>query len=387
MRVSGRGCFEPLGIIAGVQKTTKMFLKLPVVSVATGHRKRHARLIHFCFAAEDALPLNSGMIPAALALASNRFRLQLSRSIGLMAMLFGLLPAQNIAAAPLKITIASDSTAAYFPPTDAGGRWGWGQALSNGNFFSTNVVIDDLAASGRSSKSFYDEGRWAACLATHADYYFIQFGHNDGKISDPTRYTDPQTTFKSNLSNYVYQARTNGGIPVFLTPPTRRNYSDEHRLKLDDLQNYAQAMREVATNMDVPLLDVLPASIDFFEFVGKAKAPFYQAANTGTTPPTPGGDGTHFSPAGAEQHCYLIMEQLLGFTNAELGALRAEVRKQGVLMQFALMTNGTVQFRGSTNLVNWLDYGKPQAVPVSTVKKYFYIVGESKAFFTADVTN
>jgi hypothetical protein len=56
-------------------------------------------------------------------------------------------------------------------------------------------------------------------------------------------------------------------------------------------------------------------------------------------------------------------------------------------MEYALMTNGTVQFRGSTNLINWLNYGKPQAVPASKVQKYFYIVGEPKAFFTLNVTN
>ena len=106
-------------------------------------------------------------------------------------------------ALPLKITIASDSTAAYFPPTDYGKRTGWGQVLSN--FFNTNVVVVDLASSGRSSKSFCEEGKWAACLATHADYYFIQFGHNDGKTQDPARYTDPETTFKSYLSNYIHR--------------------------------------------------------------------------------------------------------------------------------------------------------------------------------------
>lgn len=244
-----------------------------------------------------------------------------------------------------------------------------------------------MASSGRSSKSFYDEGKWAACLATHANYYFIQFGHNDGKTTDPTRYTDPQTTFKYYLTNYIYQARTNGGIPVLITPPTRRNFSAEHTLKLDDLQDYALAMRQVATNLNVPLLDALPASIDFFEFIGKTKAPFYQATNTSAVPPIPGGDGTHFSPPGAQQHCYLVIGQLLNSTNSQLAPLRAEVRRHGVLMESALTSGGTIQFRGSTNLVDWLDYGKPQLVPVSTVQKYFYIVGEPKAFFMLNVTN
>lgn len=242
-----------------------------------------------------------------------------------------LLLSHNGGATPLKITIASDSTAAYFPLTDYGKRTGWGQVLSN--FFTTNVTVDDLASSGRSSKSFYNEGKWAACLATHADYYFIQFSHNDGKIKDPSRYTDPETTFKSYLSNYINQARAQGGIPVLLTPPTRRNYQSEHVLKRDSLQNYARAMRELGTNMNVPVLDVLPASIKFYESVGKSVARIYQA-NTATS--TFENDPTHFSAIGARQQCYFVVECLLHSTNASLAPLREAVNLKAVQSQAAL---------------------------------------------------
>lgn len=228
----------------------------------------------------------------------------------------------------LKITIASDSTAAVFPPTDYGKRTGWGQVLSN--FFTTNVVVDDLASSGRSSKSFYNEGKWAACLATHADYYFIQFGHNDGKTKDPARYTDPETTFKSYLSNYINQARVQGGIPVLLTPPTRRKYEGMHELKRDSLENFAQAMRELGTNMDVPVLDILAASIKFYEAIGKGSAPAYQA-NTATN--TFENDTTHFSLLGARQQCCFVVECLLHSTNASLGPLREAVDLEAVHVQ------------------------------------------------------
>ncbi len=250
-----------------------------------------------------------------------------------MLLLFFLL---NSGAAPLKITIASDSTAAYFPPADYGKRTGWGQVLAN--FFTTNVMVDDLASSGRSSKSFYDEGKWTTCLATHADYYFIQFGHNDGKTKDPARYTDPETTFKSCLSNYINQARAQGGVPVLLTPPTRRNYLSEHVLKPDSLQNYAQAMRELGTNMNVPVLDVLPASTDFYKLVGKSGAPFYQA-NTATN--IFENDTTHFSDAGARQHCYFIVEHLLHSTNASLAPLQKAIDPQAVRLQAARRSPGT----------------------------------------------
>jgi lysophospholipase L1-like esterase len=235
---------------------------------------------------------------------------------------------QSGEAAPLKITIASDSTASIFPPTDYGKRTGWGQVLSN--FFNTNVVVDDLASSGRSSKSFYEEGKWAACLATHADYYFIQFGHNDNKTQDPARYTNPETTFKSYLSNYIQQARAQGGIPVLLTPPTRRNYQSEHRLKRDSLQDYAEAIRELGTNLDVPVLDVLPVSIGFYESVGKSGARVYQA-NSATN--TFENDTTHFSAPGARQQCYFVVESLLHSTNASLVPLQKAVNLQAFQSQ------------------------------------------------------
>lgn len=233
-------------------------------------------------------------------------------------------------AAPLKITIASDSTAAAFPATDYGKRTGWGQVLSN--FFNTNVVVTDLASSGRSSKSFYNEGKWAACLATHADYYFIQFGHNDSKTQDPARYTDPETTFKGYLSNYINQARAQGGVPVLLTPPARRNYASEHTLRRDSLQNYAQAMRELGTNMDVPVLDVLPRSVEFYESAGKSGARIYQS-NSATN--TFENDTTHFSAAGARQQCYFVVECLLHSTNASLVPIQKAVNLRAFPSQTA----------------------------------------------------
>jgi len=287
-------------------------------------------------------------------------------------------------AAPLKITIAGDSTAATFPPSDAGRRWGWGQALPE--FFAVTVIVTNLAASGRSTKSFYDEGKWANCLATHADYYFIQFGHNDDDPTDPTRYTDPQTTLKSYLSNYVVQARAQSGVPVFLTPPTRRNYLSKHVLKTDALMNYAQAMRELGSAMSVPVLDELLASIDFFQFIGKTNAPLYQADKTGSTIVT-NGDTTHFSPTGARQHCYFIIDSLLTSTNAELSPLRDAVVKAGVPLEATLSTSGTLQLQGTYDLTSgWQSYGQATGLPPSTVRRYLMILGATIAFFKVQLT-
>jgi lysophospholipase L1-like esterase len=289
------------------------------------------------------------------------------------------LAAFGLEAAPLKITIASDSTAAAFPTNDYGSRIGWGQVLSN--FFTTNVVVDDRASSGRSSKSFYDEGLWTNCLKSPADFYFIQFGHNDDKPTDPTRYTNPSNSFKVYLSNYVNEARASNGIPVFLTPPTRRNYSSAHAVKLDNLQYYSQAMRELGAVMSVPVLDAYPASVDFYGFVGSNSAPFYQAKTD--TNDTLNQDRTHFNQFGASQHCYLIMDCLLNSTNASLLPLQNAVRKKGVNLHVELPAARTVQFQGSTNLLDWQNYGTAHTSAPPAIERYFYDVRAGRMFFRA----
>jgi lysophospholipase L1-like esterase len=306
----------------------------------------------------------------------------LSRTGGLFLVLLFWMAALRLEAAPLKITIASDSTASVWPANNSLLIAGWGQVLSN--FFSTNIVVDDQAYSARSAKSFYDEGRWTNCLKTRADFYFIQFGHNDGK-PDTNRYTDPQTTFKAYLSNYVNQARASNGVPVLLTPPTIRNYSAEHTLTLDYLQNYAQAMRELGAAMNVPVLDTLPASIAFFEFVGRTNAPFYQARTNSSD--TLNRDTTHFNSYGASQHCYLIMDCLLTSTNASLLPLQNAVRRKGVNLRVALTNQCVLQFQGSTNLLEWQNYGSRQTSGPPAAERFFYDIRMGRMFYRAAITN
>ena len=169
---------------------------------------------------------------------------------------------------------------------------------------------------------------------------------------------------------------------MFVTPPTRRNFTAEHTLILDDLQNYAQAMREFAASNNVPVLDVLPATIDFYEFIGQTKTPFYQADDVGP-PVVTNADGTHFNPAGARQHCYSVIESLLLSTNASLAPLQAEIMRRGIPVQADLPAGGSVHFEGSFDLVNWQGYGKTNSYPASTVRRYLYNYGEPKAFYRA----
>lgn len=145
---------------------------------------------------------------------------------------------------PFKIVLVGDSTVA------TGGGWGPGFCVT----LTPNVTCVDLARNGRSSKSYLDEGLWQKALAEHAQYYFIQFGHNDGK-PDAARHTDPQTGYKTNLERYIHDARAQGAIPILLTPLSRRNYRDGHLVN-DDLAAYAAAARQVAQAEKVTLVDL-----------------------------------------------------------------------------------------------------------------------------------
>ena len=53
------------------------------------------------------------------------------------------------------------------------------------------------------------------------DYAIIQFGHNDG-VEDEVRHTDPWSTFKEYLTKYSTDTIQHGGIPILMSPVSRR---------------------------------------------------------------------------------------------------------------------------------------------------------------------
>jgi lysophospholipase L1-like esterase len=113
------------------------------------------------------------------------------------------------------------------------------------------------AVNGRSTKSFINEGRWKAIVDSlqPRNYVFIQFGHNDEKIQDSTRYAEPHTTYKANLERFVDESREKGAIPVLFTSIVRRKFDETGKLT-DTHGEYPPVVREVAREMNVPLVDL-----------------------------------------------------------------------------------------------------------------------------------
>lgn len=173
----------------------------------------------------------------------------------------GRLAMRVIAGSPFKIVLVGDSTVA----TEGG--WGPGFCAT----LTSNVTCIDDALNGRSTKSYLSEGAWKKALAEKGQYYFIQFGHNDQK-PDPKRHTDPGTTYSDNLRLFIRDARGSGAIPILVTPLSRRNYRDGKLITNDGLEDYAAAMRRVAAQEHVALVDLYALSTHYLSTMTQEQA-------------------------------------------------------------------------------------------------------------------
>jgi len=203
-----------------------------------------------------------------------------------------------------KIFLIGDSTvtnykASVYP------MMGWGQVL--GAFINNNAfTIDNRAIGGRSSRSFWEEGRWTEVKAamTAGDFLFIQFGHNDRDFSKPERYTST-TDYKTYLKIYVNESRALGVIPVLVTPMVLNAWRNGvlRNVFTESGNDYRGAMIEVANELKVPLIDLNMKSWNYESAAGMTYDTRY-ISNTylaGEYPNYPNGlnDYTHFQEMGA----------------------------------------------------------------------------------------
>ncbi|MFJ9149251.1 rhamnogalacturonan acetylesterase [Streptomyces sp. NPDC102270] len=199
--------------------------------------------------------------------------------------------------------IAGDSTAAQ-KYSDAAPETGWGMALPF--FLRKDLAVANHAVNGRSSKSFIDEGRLDAILALirPGDILLIQFAHNDEKTADPTRYTEPWTTYQDCLRRYIDGARAKGARPVLATPVERRKF-DASGNALPTHGEYPAAMRALAEEERVALLDIQALSLALWQRLGVEETKKY--FNWTATEQ----DNTHFNPPGAIAVARLVARELL----------------------------------------------------------------------------
>lgn len=199
----------------------------------------------------------------------------------------------------LKIVLVGDSTV-----TD---HLGWGQGFKQ--FLAAGTECINVSRGGRSSQSFMTEGHWTNALALKGDYYLLQFGHNN-EPGKPGRSTD-MPTFIANMKQYVDDTRAIGAKPILITPLTRRQWDKANPGKIkSSLAPYAEEVRKIAAELQVPLVDLQARSIALCESLGPQKCLEFSPLKAAEGTNAAGIDKTHVNSKGYVLFARLVVDEL-----------------------------------------------------------------------------
>jgi lysophospholipase L1-like esterase len=185
----------------------------------------------------------------------------------------------------------------------------WGQILPY--FFVPNeVVIANYAESGETLKAFEDRHRidkiWNRIKL--GDYLFIQFGHNDQKYGNSTK-----SGYRKRLKEWILKAKELGAIPVLVTSMNRHVFDGNNKI-VNTLDDFPSAMREIAKEENVFLIDLNELSKTLFEAMGpenSRKAFVYYPANSYPNQPNALADDTHFNAYGAYELAKCVVKSIV----------------------------------------------------------------------------
>lgn len=222
-----------------------------------------------------------------------------------------LLPIQAAELAPVTLHLVGDSTMSD-KANPAYPERGWGQLLPQ--FLLPQLKVVNHAANGRSTRRFFNEGRWQLLLSelSKGDYVLIQFGHNDSKQSDPARFAAADSDYQTFLTQFISDVRERGATPMLASSICRRNFAADGSLTRD-LADYANAAAKVAKAAEVSFFDLQQLSCDFWQQLGKAGSqPYFIQVPAGLYQKFPDGkeDNTHLTVQGASRIAQFFVQEL-----------------------------------------------------------------------------
>ncbi len=213
----------------------------------------------------------------------------------------------------ITVYIASDSTAQSYKESYAP-QQGWGYYL--GNYFSSDVTVSNHAIAGRSSKSFYDNGRLTTILDSiqSGDYLVVCFGINDGASSNAERYAPvcgyvdnpAEGSFEYYMTFYIEGAIEKGATPILMSPTLSiKNQSQPFTV---GYRNIDSACRMLADKYDIPYFDLGQAMTDNFNSTAYNTVYNYYMGSTSDSST----DFTHFTETGANVVAGIIANGIKG---------------------------------------------------------------------------
>jgi DNA sulfur modification protein DndE len=262
------------------------------------------------------------------------------------------------------IFLCGDSTMANKMPIDFP-ETGWGMPFAT--YFTDAISIQNHAVNGRSTKSFRALGHWKGVISQvkAGDYVFLQFGHNDAKLSDTLRFAAPQTDYRNNLTKYIEEIRAKGANPVLLTPVMRRKFNEKGEF-VDGHGEYPAVVRDLAKKLIVPLIDTHAKSQKIIVEHGEIGAKnLFMHHEAGVFPKHPQGihDDTHFSPYGAALMASSVVDALF-----EIGhPLKSFVKKSVFQEKYEYQLPKIAQPAFRKDTFNIIRYGaKPDGSTLNT---------------------
>lgn len=212
--------------------------------------------------------------------------------------------------------------------SDRNPEHGWAQVLQP--FFKDNFVVENKAVNGRSTKSFINEKRWDSIYKKlkKGDYVFIEFGHNDQKIEDSTRYTNPHTSYRYNLIRFVKETRKKGATPILLTSIARRNFNEKGVL-VPTHGDYPLETRLVANDYNVPFIDLEYLSEILEQSYGPEKSKqlhLHFKAGENAYYEKDKNDDTHLSLKGATEIAQIVINQIKTLEDPSVEKLKKGIK-------------------------------------------------------------
>ena len=222
--------------------------------------------------------------------------------------------------------VVGDSTLSAFSFKFFYPRYGYGTMLDQ--YLDSEIHVENLALSGRSSKSYLEEPEYGKLLAGmgRGDFLLIGFGHNDEK-TEAGRFTDAQGDYLSEGSfarslyeNYICPAVKAGCQPILATSIVRRSTSgnwkpQELHVTADagDFKggDYAQAVRRLSKDLVakeqimVPVVDMTAITKTFYEKLGPDKTIALHAWPSNNALSV---DNTHTNIWGARVNAYMVLQ-------------------------------------------------------------------------------
>lgn len=211
---------------------------------------------------------------------------------------------------PITLFLVGDSTMADKEQLDASPERGWGQLFPT--YLTPDILVENHARNGRSTRTFISEGRWDDVMARlkKGDVVIIQFGHNDQSVEKVDRYTDPDT-YRANLVRMVTDVRSKRATPILATSVTRRSFKNGKIVSKHGV--YPAIVLAIGKELQVDVLDMHASSMAAIDRVGEeASKSLYMHVPAGLYSKYPEGkeDNTHFVEAGALLMGHLAADEI-----------------------------------------------------------------------------